>query len=62
MSSQCVSCHESSDAPVVANCVECNAALCMGHIFECHKCEVPMCHSCWVNNGKLNCNKCTPQI
>lgn len=59
---KCVSCLESSGAPVVTHCVECGGGLCAGHIFECSNCEQPMCHPCWVKNGKEFCSDCSPQV
>ncbi len=57
--SGCVSCAESDDRPVVANCIECNAGMCVGHIYECRKCEQPMCNSCWKKRGKDLCRTCS---
>ena len=57
--SECVSCPESSDSPVVTHCVECGAGLCAGHIFECRKCDKPMCHECWAKYGKDLCKHCS---
>lgn len=55
---KCISCHESSNAPVTNHCAECDSGLCAGHIFECRKCEKPMCRTCWAKNGKDLCPTC----
>ena len=52
---KCVSCTESNDVIITAHCVECNAPLCAGHIFECRACDRPMCNSCWNRLGKDFC-------
>jgi len=54
----CISCSPSDSAPVKTHCIECGAGLCVGHIFECRKCDKPMCRSCWSKLGKDFCTKC----
>lgn len=58
---KCVSCHESSNALVVAKCGECGAKMCERHIFECDTCKKELCHTCWSINGQY-CFGCHPQI
>ena len=57
--SKCVSCPESTDIVIVAYCIECNAPLCAGHIFECRACDKPMCNTCWKKLGKDFCKTCS---
>ena len=46
------------DSPVTAYCFVCGAGMCAGHIFECRKCQNPMCHKCWTEKGKDLCPAC----
>jgi hypothetical protein len=57
MSETCVSCKDES-RPIKTHCIECGAALCAGHIFECRKCDKPMCIACWRKSGKDFCKAC----
>jgi len=55
----CVSCSvEGLDSAVVIHCVECYNGLCDVHVFECRKCNNPMCIDCWRKLGKDLCSIC----
>lgn len=58
MAENCVSC----SALVIERCVECGAGLCSGHIFECRKCNKPMCRSCWTKLGRDFCKACSVPV
>jgi hypothetical protein len=55
---KCISCSDSNIA-AVTHCVICGGGLCAGHIFECRKCNKPMCHTCWKKAGKDLCPSCS---
>ncbi len=42
-------------------CIKCGAGICARHIFECRKCNKPMCMSCWRELGKDLCGSCKKQ-
>jgi len=40
-------------------CIYCNEELDPGQIFECRKCDRPMCRSCWKVRGGDLCEDCS---
>ena len=56
---KCTSCPEYKQNDATVKCSECGAELCLLHIFECRKCNKPMCLSCWREAGRDLCRACS---